>query len=75
MDFSAAIFGLTIVAISAWIAYQWGIKPDRERRKLRNEQLLAELRRQQGGRLAKREPRVDSTKAAPTAALHRQSPS
>ncbi len=76
MDFSAAIFGFTILAISAWVAYRWGIKPDRERRKQQSERILAELRRQRGGKMSQqRQARLDATRAATAATLHRQSSS
>jgi hypothetical protein len=45
MELPAALFGLALIALSAVVAYQWGIKPDRENRKRRAEE-LNELRRQ-----------------------------
>lgn len=75
MDYSAAIFGIAMLALSAWIAYQWGIKPDREMRKRRTEQLHAQMRRQRDQRIANRvESRDKSAKVTSAATLPRQSP-
>lgn len=40
------MFGLGIVLFSVWVAYHWGIKPDREEQKRRAERALGELRQQ-----------------------------
>jgi hypothetical protein len=45
MDFFAGLFGLTLLTISVVLAYQWGIKPERELKRRRAEQALAKMRR------------------------------
>lgn len=46
MDIFATVFGLLLLALGVGVTYKWGIKPDREQKKLRAEQMRAELRRQ-----------------------------
>jgi len=46
MDLLATIFGLGMLMLSVAIAYHWGIKPDRQQKKLRAEKALAEMRQQ-----------------------------
>jgi hypothetical protein len=46
MDIYAGMFGLGIILVSVWVAYRWGIKPDREEKKRRAELALWELRQQ-----------------------------
>jgi hypothetical protein len=45
MDISAALFGVILMVVSVVVAYHWGIKPEREEKKRRAEQALAEIRR------------------------------
>jgi hypothetical protein len=45
MDFFAGLFGLTLLLVSLLVAYHYGVKPDREEKKRRVEQELAEMRR------------------------------
>jgi hypothetical protein len=54
MDFFAGLFGLTLLTISVVLAYQWGIKPERELKRRRAEQALAEMRRKHWETLQKR---------------------
>jgi hypothetical protein len=44
--FFAGLFGLTLLTISVIIAYQWGIKPEREENKRKAQRALAEIRHQ-----------------------------
>jgi hypothetical protein len=46
MDLFAAIFGFALLSVAAVVTYLWGIKPDREQKKRRAEQMRAEYRRQ-----------------------------
>ena len=46
MDFLAGLFSFILITLSVVITYHWGIKPDREAKKRRAQQALAELRRQ-----------------------------
>jgi len=46
MDLFASLFGLILMTLGVGVTYQWGIKPDREKKKRRAEQIRAELRRQ-----------------------------
>ena len=46
MDLYAAIFGLGMLLLSAFVAYHWGIKPERQEKKRRAELALAQLRQQ-----------------------------
>jgi hypothetical protein len=46
MDLFASIFGFILLTLGVGVTYQWGIKPDREAKKRRAEQIRAELRRQ-----------------------------
>jgi hypothetical protein len=46
MDIFATFFGLSLLALGVGVTYRWGIKPDREEKKRRAEQIRAELRRQ-----------------------------
>jgi len=46
MDLFATIFGLGMLIVSIALAYRWGIKPDRQQKRLRAEKALAELRQQ-----------------------------
>jgi len=59
MEIPDIIFSLTIVVLSALIAYNWVIKPEREERRRKTEQLLAEMRHHRGARLAKAGERRD----------------
>lgn len=54
MEIPDIIFSLTIIVLSALIAYNWVIKPEREERRRKTAQLLAEMRQHRGQRLAKR---------------------
>ena len=45
MDFLAGLFSFILITLSVVITYHWGIKPDREAKKRRAQQALAELRR------------------------------
>jgi hypothetical protein len=54
MDFFAGFFGLTLLTISVVLAYRWGIKPEREKKRRRAEQALAEMRRKHWETLQKR---------------------
>jgi hypothetical protein len=45
MDFFAGLFGLMLLLVSLLVAYHYGIKPEREEKKRRAEQELAEIRR------------------------------
>jgi peptidoglycan/LPS O-acetylase OafA/YrhL len=47
MDLSAAVFGLMLFILSAAITYHWGIKPEREARKRRANEIREAARRQQ----------------------------
>jgi peptidoglycan/LPS O-acetylase OafA/YrhL len=53
MEIPDVIFSLTIIVLSAWIAYNWVIKPEREERRRRTEQLLTKMRHHRGKRSAK----------------------
>jgi hypothetical protein len=50
MDLFAGLFGLLLLLISVVVAYHWGIKPDREAKKRRAEEALAEMRRRNWAR-------------------------
>jgi hypothetical protein len=39
MDLFAGIFGFILLTLGVGVTYQWGIKPDRERKKHRAEQM------------------------------------
>ena len=54
MDLFAGLFGLALVTLSVGITYHWGIKPEREEKKRRAEQALADSRRQRWENLRKR---------------------
>jgi hypothetical protein len=54
MDLSAALFGGMLIMVSVAVAYHWGIKPEREQKKRRAEQALAEIRRKHWERMRKR---------------------
>jgi hypothetical protein len=45
MDLFASLFGFILLTLGVGVTYQWGIKPDREQKKRRAEQMRAELRR------------------------------
>ncbi len=45
MDILAGLFSFILITLSVVITYHWGIKPDREEKKRRAHQALAELRR------------------------------
>ena len=45
MDLFATVFGLILLTLGVGVTYQWGIKPDREEKKRRAEQVRAEMRR------------------------------
>ena len=45
MDLLAWLFGIVLLILAVGVTYQWGIKPDREEKKRRAEQMRAELRR------------------------------
>ncbi|HKB67633.1 MAG TPA: hypothetical protein VKC61_17375 [Pyrinomonadaceae bacterium] len=61
MDLFAGLFGLILLTLGVGVTYQWGIKPDREEKKRRAEQVRAELRR------------LHAEKLRPNAALRRES--
>jgi len=44
MDLFATLFGLILLAVGVGVTYLWGIKPDREQKKRRAEQVRQELR-------------------------------
>lgn len=46
MDLFAGVFGLMLFILSVGITYHWGIKPEREAKKRRAEQLREATRRQ-----------------------------
>jgi peptidoglycan/LPS O-acetylase OafA/YrhL len=52
MEIPDVVFSLTIIVLSAWIAYNWVIKPEREERRRKTEQLLAKMRHPRGKKLA-----------------------
>jgi hypothetical protein len=54
MDLSAALFGVILMVVSVVVAYHWGIKPEREEKKRRTEQALAEIRRKHWEKVRKR---------------------
>ena len=54
MDLSAGLFGLVLVLISVAVAYHWGIKPDREAKKRRAEEAVAQIRRKHWERTRRR---------------------
>lgn len=45
MDLFAGIFGFILLTLGVGVTYQWGIKPDREKKKRWAEQMRAEQRR------------------------------
>jgi len=45
MDLFAGLFGLILLTLGVGVTYQWGIKPDRENKKRRAEQIREDLRR------------------------------
>jgi hypothetical protein len=45
MDFFAGLFGVGLLTISVLLAYRWGVKPDRDEKKRRAQQAVAEERR------------------------------
>ncbi|HEV7744597.1 MAG TPA: hypothetical protein VGO56_06355 [Pyrinomonadaceae bacterium] len=47
MDLFAGVFGFTLFILSVGITYHWGIKPEREAKKRRAEQLREAARLQQ----------------------------
>ena len=51
MDLFAAIFGSTLLLLAVGVTYVWGVKPDREEKKRRAEQVRAEQRRQHSERI------------------------
>ena len=52
MELAAAFFGVTMIVVSAWLTYHWGIKPDREQRRQRTAELNAKMRRQRNDKPA-----------------------
>jgi len=54
MDLSAALFGAIVMVVSVVVAYHWGIKPEREAKKRRAEQAMAEIRRKHWEKARKR---------------------
>ena len=58
MDLFASLFGSILLVLSVGVTYHYGIKPDRDEKKRRAEQGLAELRRQQVERSRNRRPRL-----------------
>jgi hypothetical protein len=44
MDLFAGLFSVTLLFVSLLVAYHFGIKPEREEKKRRAEQALAEMR-------------------------------
>ena len=54
MDFSAGLFGLSLVIFSVVLAYQLGIKPEREEKRRRAQKALAEMRRRNWERSRRR---------------------
>jgi hypothetical protein len=59
MEIPDLIFSLTIIVLSALIAYNWVIKPEREERRRKTEQLLARMRHHRGEKFAKPRERRD----------------
>ena len=51
MDIFATSFAVILLALAVGVTYKWGIKPDRELKKRRAEQVRAELRRQHSEKL------------------------
>ena len=51
MDLFAAVFGSTLLLLAVGVTYVWGVKPDREEKKRRAEQIRAEQRRQHSERI------------------------
>jgi hypothetical protein len=47
MDLFAGFFGLVLLILSVLVTYHWGIKPEREAKKRRAQQLREASRRQQ----------------------------
>jgi len=45
MDLFAGLFGLILLTLGVGVTYRWGIKPDRENKKRRAEQMREDLRR------------------------------
>jgi peptidoglycan/LPS O-acetylase OafA/YrhL len=73
MELSAVLFSFAIIVLSAWIAFQWVIKPEREERRRQAERLHAEMRRQRDGRLAKKgKPPDGPARATPARKLSGQ---
>jgi hypothetical protein len=54
MDLFAGLFGAMLMVVSVFAAYHWGIKPEREAKKRRAEQALAEIRRKHWERVRRR---------------------
>jgi len=44
MDLFGSIFGLVLLAMGVGVTYLWGIKPDREQKKRRAEQIREQMR-------------------------------
>ena len=55
MDLFATIFGLTLLLLAGVVTYLCGIKPEREEKKRRAEQIRAEQRRQHFERIRRHE--------------------
>ena len=51
MDLFAGLFGLILLTLGVGVTYQWGIKPDRENKKRRAEQMREDLRRRHSEKL------------------------
>jgi hypothetical protein len=56
MDLFAGLFGGFLTLVSVLLAYHWGIKPEREEKKRRAEQTLAEIHRRHWENVRKRSP-------------------
>ena len=54
MDLLAWLFGIVLLILAVGVTYQWGIKPDRQEKKRRAEQIRAELRRQHSEKLRRK---------------------
>lgn len=65
MDLSAFTFAFVMFLLGAWLTYQWGIKPDRETRKRKVEDLNAQLRRANRNASPSRPPGVTSRPQPP----------
>jgi len=54
MDFFAGLFGLSLLVFSVVLAYHVGIKPEREEKRRKAQEALAEMRRRNWERSRRR---------------------